>query len=127
MRAHGVRPGSAQVGVTLRICLAVAVLSGQDWRSGLVLGGVFAMSSTAILAKMLAERLELNSPYGRRIIGILLFQDLAVMPSLILYPALGQGGEAVARELLIALAKAGLVLFLLLTVGREGKCIVDRV
>ena len=43
--------GSAQVGVTLRICLAVAGLSGQDWRSGLVLGGVFAMSSTAILAK----------------------------------------------------------------------------
>jgi monovalent cation:H+ antiporter-2, CPA2 family len=110
--------GSAQVGVTLLICLAVAVLLGQDWRSGLVLGGVFAMSSTAILAKMLAERLELNTPHGRRIIGILLFQDLAVVPLLILYPALGQGGEAVARELLIALAKAGLVLFLLLTVGQ---------
>jgi CPA2 family monovalent cation:H+ antiporter-2 len=110
--------GSAQVGVTLLICLAVAVLSGQDWRSGLVLGGVFAMSSTAILAKMLAERLELNTPHGRRIIGILLFQDLAVVPLLILYPALGLGGEAVARELLIALAKAALVLFLLLTVGQ---------
>jgi K+:H+ antiporter len=110
--------GSAQVGVTLLICLAVAILLGQDWRSGLVLGGVFAMSSTAILAKMLAERLELNTPHGRRIIGILLFQDLAVVPLLILYPALGQGGEAVARELLIALAKAGLVLFLLLTVGQ---------
>ena len=74
---------------------------------------------------MLAERLELNSPHGRRVIGILLFQDLAVVPLLILYPAPGQGGEAVARELLIALAKAGLVLFLLLTVGREGKCILD--
>jgi CPA2 family monovalent cation:H+ antiporter-2 len=110
--------GSAQVGVTLLICLAVAVLLGQDWRSGLVLGGVFAMSSTAILAKMLAERLELNTAHGRRIIGILLFQDLAVVPLLILYPALGQGGEAVARELLIALAKAGLVLFVLLIVGQ---------
>jgi CPA2 family monovalent cation:H+ antiporter-2 len=110
--------GSAQVGVTLLICLAVAVPLGQDWRSGIVLGGVFAMSSTAILAKMLAERLELNTAHGRRIIGILLFQDLAVVPLLILYPALGQGGEAVARELFIALAKAGLVLFLLLTVGQ---------
>jgi CPA2 family monovalent cation:H+ antiporter-2 len=110
--------GSAQVGVTLLICLAFAVPLGQDWRSGIVLGGVFAMSSTAILAKMLAERLELNTAHGRRIIGILLFQDLAVVPLLILYPALGQGGEAVARELLIALAKAGLVLFLLLTVGQ---------
>ncbi len=110
--------GSAQVGVTLLTCLAIAVLLDLDWRSGLVLGGVFAMSSTAILAKMLAERLELNTAHGRRIIGILLFQDLAVVPLLILYPALGQGGEAVVRELLIALAKAGLVLFLLLRVGQ---------
>jgi CPA2 family monovalent cation:H+ antiporter-2 len=111
--------GSAQVGVTMLICLAVAVLLGQDWRGGLVLGGVFAMSSTAILAKMLAERLELNTPHGRRIIGILLFQDLAVVPLLILYPALGQGGDALARELLIALIKAGVVLFLLLTIGQR--------
>ncbi len=110
--------GAAQVGVTLLGCLAAAVLLGLDWRGGLVLGGVFAMSSTAILAKMLAERLELNAPHGRRIIGILLFQDLAVVPLLILYPALGLGGEFLARELLIALAKAGLVLMLLLTVGQ---------
>src|SRR5258706_4236339 len=110
--------GFAQVGVTVLVCLAAAFLLGQDWRSGLVLGGVFAMSSTAILAKMLAERLELNTPHGRRIIGILLFQDLAVVPLLILYPTLGLGGEAVARALLIALAKAGIVLFLLLTVGQ---------
>lgn len=108
--------GCAQVVVTLLTCLVVAMLLGLDWRSGLVLGGVFAMSSTAILAKMLAERLELNTPHGRRIIGILLFQDLAVVPLLILYPALGQGGEAVAHELVIALGKAGLVL--LLTVGQ---------
>jgi CPA2 family monovalent cation:H+ antiporter-2 len=111
--------GLAQVGGTVLITLAVAMLLGQGWRNGLILGGVFAMSSTAILAKMLSERLELNTPHGRRIIGILLFQDLAVVPLLILYPALGQGGEAVLRELLIALAKAGLVLFLLLTVGQS--------
>ena len=48
------------------------------------------MSSTAILAKMLAERLELNSQHGRAIIGVLLFQDLAVVPFLILTPALAQ-------------------------------------
>ena len=87
---------------------------------GLVLGGVFAMSSTAILAKMLAERLELNTPHGRRIIGILLFQDLAVVPLLILYPALGHGGDALARELLMALVKAGVVSFLLLTIGQRA-------
>ena len=110
--------GTAQVGATLLVCVALAVLAGQDWRTGLVLGGVFAMSSTAILAKMLADRLELNSAHGRRIIGILLFQDLAVVPLLILYPALVQGGDAVARDLLIALGKAAVVLLLLLTVGQ---------
>ena len=111
--------GSAQVGVTMLICLAAAILLDQDWRSGLVLGGVFAMSSTAILAKMLAERFELNSSHGRQIIGILLFQDLAVVPLLIVYPALGQGGEALLRELMLALVKASFVLTLLLTVGHR--------
>lgn len=46
------------------------------------------MSSTAILAKMLTERLEINSAHGRQIIGILLFQDLAVVPFLILFPSI---------------------------------------
>ncbi len=111
--------GSAQVGLTALICFVVAIALDQDWRSGLVLGGVLALSSTAILAKMLAERLELNRPHGRRIIGILLFQDLAVVPFLILFPALGQDSDTLARELLIALAKAGVVLFVVLTIGQR--------
>jgi CPA2 family monovalent cation:H+ antiporter-2 len=111
--------GSAQVGLTMLICLVIAMAFGQDWRGGLVLGGVFAMSSTAILAKMLAERLELNTPHGRHIIGILLFQDLAVVPLLILYPALGRGGDALASELLIALLKAAVLLVLLLSIGQR--------
>lgn len=111
--------GSAQVGLTALICFVVAIALDQGWRSGLVLGGVLALSSTAILAKMLAERLELNRPHGRRIIGILLFQDLAVVPFLILFPALGQDSDTLARELLIALAKAGVVLFVVLTIGQR--------
>ncbi|HEX4985626.1 MAG TPA: monovalent cation:proton antiporter-2 (CPA2) family protein [Burkholderiales bacterium] len=110
--------GVAQVGATLLACIALAMLCGLDWRGGLVLGGIFAMSSTAILAKMLAERLELNTPHGRRIIGILLFQDLAVVPLLIVFPVLGQGGEVLVRELLLALAKASLVLLLVLAAGQ---------
>ena len=110
--------GAAQVGLSFLICVPLALLAGQDWRGGLVLGGVFAMSSTAILAKMLAERLELNTAHGRRIIGILLFQDLAVVPLLIVYPALGQPAEAVARALLVAVVKAILVLSFLLTIGQ---------
>ena len=54
----------------------------------IALGGAVAMSSTAIVSKMLADKLELDSLHGRQVIGILLFQDLAVVPLLILIPAL---------------------------------------
>src|SRR4051794_25505596 len=46
-----------------------------SWQASFALGGALAMSSTAIVSKMLTERLELESPHGRNIIGILLFQD----------------------------------------------------
>ncbi len=60
----------------------------MGWQGSVVLGGAMAMSSTAIVVKMMAERLELESEHGRRVIGVLLFQDLAVVPLLVLIPAL---------------------------------------
>ena len=111
--------GAAQVLVTLLIVWAVAAALGIEWRAGLILGGVLAMSSTAILAKMLAERLELDSPHGRQIIGILLFQDLAVVPLLILVPALAADTGDLAANLGYALAKAAAVLALLLVLGQR--------
>ena len=53
----------------------------------MALGAVFAMSSTAVLTKLLAERMELDATHGREVIGVLLFQDLAVVPLLVLLPA----------------------------------------
>ncbi|HOW49782.1 MAG TPA: cation:proton antiporter, partial [Rubrivivax sp.] len=58
----------------------------MGWQGAVVLGGAMAMSSTAIVAKMLAERLELETEHGRRVIGVLLLQDLAVVPLLVLIP-----------------------------------------
>jgi CPA2 family monovalent cation:H+ antiporter-2 len=52
-----------------------------------------AMSSTAIVVKLMADRLELESEHGRRVMGVLLFQDLAVVPLLVLIPALGLAGK----------------------------------
>lgn len=111
--------GAAQVLVTLLLVLAVAVAVGVSWRGGIVLGGALALSSTAILAKLLAERFELNSPHGRQIIGILLFQDLAVIPLLILIPALDAPAEALATTLGFAVLKAVVVLTVLLFVGQR--------
>ncbi|UCH46780.1 MAG: cation:proton antiporter [Betaproteobacteria bacterium] len=111
--------GAAQVGITTVLIVFVSMATGADWRAGLVLGGVFAMSSTAILAKMLSERLELNSPHGRQIVGILLFQDLAVVPLLIVIPALARGAETVLVALGLAVVKAALVLVVLLYFGQR--------
>jgi CPA2 family monovalent cation:H+ antiporter-2 len=111
--------GSAQVIVTIGAVLAISVALGVSWQSGLALGGALAMSSTAILAKLLAERFELNSLHGRRIIGILLFQDLAVVPLLIIVPALAAPPEELLRHLGLAFAKAVLVLAVLLFVGQR--------
>jgi CPA2 family monovalent cation:H+ antiporter-2 len=75
-----------------------------SWQAAFALGGALAMSSTAIVVKMLTERLELESEHGRRIIGILLFQDLAVVPLLILVPALARN----TGDLMVTLSLAGM-------------------
>jgi CPA2 family monovalent cation:H+ antiporter-2 len=111
--------GGSQVLATMLIVGAAAAALGLDWRAALILGGVLAMSSTAILAKLLAERLELNSPHGRQIIGILLFQDLAVVPLLILLPALAGSAEDLPGDLALAALKAAVVLAVLLLLGQK--------
>ncbi len=111
--------GTAQViATTLLVTLASRAL-GLDWRAGLALGGVLAMSSTAIVSKMLAERAELNTPHGQHIMGVLLFQDLAVVPLLIIIPALVSSGEAIYSTLGLALLKTVAILALLLVFGQR--------
>ncbi|RZI44931.1 potassium transporter [Herbaspirillum sp. HC18] len=90
-----------------------------SWRAAFALGGALAMSSTAIVSKMLTERLELDSQHGRLIFGILLFQDLAVVPLLILVPALAKNSGDLAVTLALAMMKAGIVLVLLLVIGQR--------
>jgi CPA2 family monovalent cation:H+ antiporter-2 len=82
------------------------------------IGGALSMSSTAIVLKLLTEKLELESEHGRRITAILLFQDLAVVPLLILIPALGNPGADMVEDLGMAALKAVFVLALLLSFGQ---------
>jgi monovalent cation:H+ antiporter-2, CPA2 family len=90
-----------------------------DWAGAVVLGSAMAMSSTAIVVKLMAERLELESEHGKRVMGVLLFQDLAVVPLLVLIPALGSSPEAMAREIGLALLKAAGLLAVLLVGGQR--------
>jgi CPA2 family monovalent cation:H+ antiporter-2 len=77
------------------------------------------MSSTAIVVKMLADRIELDTAHGRQIVGVLLFQDLAVVPLLILVPALAHHGGSLVVTLGFAMAKAAVVLSVLLVFGQR--------
>lgn len=111
--------GIAQVGVTLFATLALAWLLGFSPLTGFALGAVAALSSTAIVSKLLTERLELNAPHGQMSIGVLLFQDLAVVPLLILLPAFAGNSETLWMDLGLALLKVMVVMALLFAVGQR--------
>ncbi|OHX17390.1 potassium transporter [Chromobacterium amazonense] len=111
--------GLAQVVVTmLLVALAIGWITGSPL-IGLATGGALAMSSTAIVSKLLAERLELNQPHGQLAIGVLLFQDIAVVPLLILLPAFAGGSDTMWLDLAKAGGKIVVVLALLLFFGQR--------
>jgi monovalent cation:H+ antiporter-2, CPA2 family len=127
MRRHVFGLGLFQVVLTLVIVtlasLFLATLAPSlwkmEWQTALTLSGAMAMSSTAIVIKMMADRLELEGEHGKRVVGVLLFQDLAVVPLLVLIPALGSPPEALFGALLVAGAKAVVLITLLLTGGQR--------
>lgn len=111
--------GTAQVAATMLLVMLTTLFSDLGWGAGLALGGILAMSSTAIVSKMLVERAELNAPHGQKIMGVLLFQDLAVVPLIILIPALATHDGKLAATLALAVLKAALVLSALLIFGQR--------
>src|SRR6266705_3002727 len=111
--------GFSQVLLTLGAVLAAASFAGAPWQAALAVGGAIAMSSTAMVMRILAERIQLETPHGRDIVGVLLFQDLAVVPLLILIPAIAEGSGELVQRLGFALAKATVVLVVLLFVGQK--------
>ncbi len=111
--------GGAQVVATLALTALIAWLLGLPPLAAVALGGIMAMSSTAIVSKLLAERLEIQTPHGRQIFGALLFQDLAVVPLLILIPAFAKDADDMGLTLGLALLKAAAVLGFLLFFGQR--------
>lgn len=118
MRKKVLGLGGAQVVVTLLIVMSIAKFTGLDWPAAFVVGAALAMSSTAIVSKILAERVDLNSRHGRLSIGVLLFQDIAVVPILVLIPALGVADANLTIVLGLALLKAAAMLLFLFTIGK---------
>ncbi|VVD93024.1 potassium transporter [Pandoraea aquatica] len=115
--------GVSQVLGTLLVAVGLGALVNLfwsfSWQASVALGGALAMSSTAIVTKMLAERLELETEHGRNIMGVLLFQDLAVVPLLIVISALGGNSKALVLALSLAALKITGALALLLWIGQK--------
>jgi CPA2 family monovalent cation:H+ antiporter-2 len=114
--------GMAQVLLTIVLVVAAGRIAGffvaLPMPAAFLLGATLAMSSTAILMKLLADRLELETEHGRRMVGVLLFQDLAVVPLLVVIPALVAHADDLAESLGWATLKAVVLLTLLLAGGR---------
>ena len=112
--------GILQVGVTTAAAAAVARWLGEPTGTSLFYGFVFALSSTAIVLRALSERRELDAPHGRIIVGTLIFQDLCVVPMVLIVPLLGPGAAAdsIAWSTGVALGKAGLVVVGTVAVSR---------
>ncbi len=111
--------GSIQVIISTLSGGIIAWLTGIDWQAALVVGGALALSSTAIVAKQLTDQLEMQARHGQLSIAILLFQDLAVVPLLVVIPILAMGnGQSLTIPILIALCKGMLAFVIMFQSGR---------
>jgi monovalent cation:H+ antiporter-2, CPA2 family len=91
MRREVFGVGSAQMLITAAIAALIAIALGIPWLPAVALGGAVAVSSTAIILQQLTEQDELNRTHGRMAFSVLLFQDLAFVPFLVLAGALSSG------------------------------------
>lgn len=111
--------GGAQVVITMSAIMLACWLAGFSLTVAFIVASALTMSSTAIVSKILMERVDLNSRHGRLSIGILLFQDLAVIPILVLIPALGADTADLTTLLGFAFVKTVVLLFILFRFGKS--------
>ncbi|MBU3612370.1 monovalent cation:proton antiporter family protein [Polynucleobacter sp. MG-27-Goln-C1] len=114
--------GGSQVILTMLLAVPASLLMNWiypiSWQAAIALGGALAMSSTAIVTKLIADRSEIETEHGRNIIGILLFQDLAVVFLLILLPSLGKNPGDLFLALSAASIKITVALVLIFVIGQ---------
>ena len=102
--------GFSQMGFTILATLAAGLAFLGSWRLALFLGFLIALSSTAIVLKVMTDKGEIDAPHGRLATGVLIFQDLCVVPIMLVLPFLAGKAEGGVAGLLIALGKAALVI-----------------
>jgi CPA2 family monovalent cation:H+ antiporter-2 len=114
--------GGTQVVLTVGAVAGIALLFGYPMTQALFFGFLASLSSTAIVLKMYSDRAELDTAHGRLSTGILLFQDMAVVPMMLLLPVLGQAGtagEITPVSVMMSLGKAVLGLAVVFLAARQ--------
>ena len=111
--------GTAQVLISTLSTLAIGMWMGLSWQAAFAVGGALAISSTAIVVKQLTEQNELHSRHGNISLGILLFQDLAVVPFLVLIPIFAASeSSSLLIPIISALAKGALAFAVIFYAGQ---------
>ena len=98
--------GTVEILVITSLGIALAPLVGLTLVQGVYLGALLALSSTIVAVKLLMGRGELQSLHGRTAVGILLVQDIALVPMVVILPAIAAGGESLPAQLMMAALKA---------------------
>ena len=107
---------AAHMALSVGICCLVAWLLDWSWQSGLLFGFVISMSSTAVVLTLLKDANELETPFGQNALGVLLMQDLAIVPIMIILGAMGEhemSGNEIVVQLVGGIALMSFVIWLL--------------
>ncbi|MBP2689249.1 MAG: Kef-type transport system, predicted NAD-binding component [Deltaproteobacteria bacterium] len=118
MRRRILQGGGVQLSATILLTVAVLYIAGFNLPEATFIGFVLSLSSTAIVLKVYADRMELDSAHGKISIGILLFQDMAVIPMMLLIPSFRQWETAQFSSVVFTLVKAGVGVGVILLAAR---------
>ncbi len=102
--------GALQVGITLAASAVIAFATGSPWGQAVAYGFLVSLSSTAVVLKVLQERSEIETPHGKTTLGILIFQDIIIVPMMLALPLLSEGGTFQGSYLLLAAEAVGIIL-----------------
>jgi len=119
MRRRIIWAGFLQVALTVLTVLAVACRLGASLGTGIFYGFLVALSSTAIVLRIYNDRGEISSMHGRLASGILIFQDLCIVPMMLIVPFLGESGQGSLLGVVWAVVKSLLALVLIVGVARR--------
>lgn len=119
MRKHVFFVAFAQVAATSWLIAAALMFAGVSFAASLIIGGALALSSTALVMQLLQDKRQGSSPLGRLSLAVLLIQDLAAVPLLVIVPAMASSDlSLLGHELLVVCVKASLALGAILLVGQ---------